>query len=159
MIVSVWKDFCLLEILALNYSLIWFQLKPCTILHMLWGRPSIRTLTFTGKISKTSTTSLVGSQLTSSSLALTKRSQERKLLLNIEKCFFFGASSHSSFFFLLRKNTVGQYESNWAFTLPGLYRVVHGINVFDPEFNIVHQEQTWLFTYLLLKKINRVHNG
>ncbi|CAF1697794.1 unnamed protein product [Brassica rapa] len=45
---------------------------------MLWGRPSIRTLTFTGKISKTSTTSLVGSQLTSSSLALTKRSQERK---------------------------------------------------------------------------------
>lgn len=36
-----------------------------------------------------------------------------------------------------RKNTVGQYESHSAFTLPGLYRVVHGIDVFDPKFNIV----------------------
>jgi len=35
------------------------------------------------------------------------------------------------------KNTVGQYESHIAFTLPGLYRVVHGIDVFDPKFNIV----------------------
>ncbi|KAG7970902.1 hypothetical protein I3843_07G109200 [Carya illinoinensis] len=35
------------------------------------------------------------------------------------------------------KNTVGQYESHRAFTLPGLYRVVHGIDVFDPKFNIV----------------------
>ncbi|XP_027098987.2 sucrose synthase 2 [Coffea eugenioides] len=34
-------------------------------------------------------------------------------------------------------NTVGQYESHTAFTLPGLYRVVHGIDVFDPKFNIV----------------------
>ncbi|KAL0333658.1 UNVERIFIED_CONTAM: Sucrose synthase [Sesamum angustifolium] len=32
---------------------------------------------------------------------------------------------------------VGQYESHMAFTMPGLYRVVHGINVFDPKFNIV----------------------
>jgi len=36
-----------------------------------------------------------------------------------------------------RKNTVGQYESHTGFTLPGLYRVVHGIDVFDPKFNIV----------------------
>jgi sucrose synthase len=35
------------------------------------------------------------------------------------------------------KDTVGQYESHTAFTMPGLYRVVHGINVFDPKFNIV----------------------
>ncbi|XP_044497870.1 sucrose synthase 2-like isoform X1 [Mangifera indica] len=35
------------------------------------------------------------------------------------------------------KNNVGQYESHTAFTLPGLYRVVHGIDVFDPKFNIV----------------------
>lgn len=35
------------------------------------------------------------------------------------------------------KTTVGQYESHTAFTLPGLYRVVHGINVFDTKFNIV----------------------
>lgn len=32
---------------------------------------------------------------------------------------------------------VGQYESYRAFTLPGLYRVVDGIDVFDPKFNIV----------------------
>lgn len=32
---------------------------------------------------------------------------------------------------------VGQYESYGAFTLPGLYRVVNGIDVFDPKFNIV----------------------
>ncbi|WCJ22253.1 Sucrose synthase [Euphorbia peplus] len=35
------------------------------------------------------------------------------------------------------KTTVGQYESHTGFTLPGLYRVVHGIDVFDPKFNIV----------------------
>ncbi|KAL3625266.1 SAGA histone acetylase and TREX-2 complexes component [Castilleja foliolosa] len=35
------------------------------------------------------------------------------------------------------KHTVGQYESHTAFTMPGLYRVVHGIDVFDPKFNIV----------------------
>jgi sucrose synthase len=33
--------------------------------------------------------------------------------------------------------TVGQYEAHGAYTLPGLYRVVHGIDVFDPKFNIV----------------------
>lgn len=37
----------------------------------------------------------------------------------------------------LSHNNVGQYESHTAFTLPGLYRVVHGIDVFDPKFNIV----------------------
>ncbi len=35
------------------------------------------------------------------------------------------------------EDSVGQYESHGAFTLPGLYRVVHGIDVFDPKFNIV----------------------
>ncbi|OUD15445.1 sucrose synthase [Thioflexithrix psekupsensis] len=35
------------------------------------------------------------------------------------------------------KNSVGQYESYGAYTLPGLYRVVNGIDVFDPKFNIV----------------------
>jgi sucrose synthase len=32
---------------------------------------------------------------------------------------------------------VGQYESYASFTMPGLYRVVNGIDVFDPRFNIV----------------------
>jgi sucrose synthase len=33
--------------------------------------------------------------------------------------------------------SVGQYESYGAFTMPGLYRVVAGIDCFDPKFNIV----------------------
>ncbi len=33
--------------------------------------------------------------------------------------------------------SIGQYESHGAFTLPGLYRVVYGIDVYDPKFNIV----------------------
>eukprot|EP00245_Coleochaete_scutata_P002204 TRINITY_DN12892_c0_g1_i2.p1 TRINITY_DN12892_c0_g1~~TRINITY_DN12892_c0_g1_i2.p1 ORF type:complete len:860 (+),score=151.07 TRINITY_DN12892_c0_g1_i2:306-2885(+) len=36
-----------------------------------------------------------------------------------------------------REYTVGQYESHMAFTMPGLYRVVNGINIYDPKFNIV----------------------
>ena len=32
---------------------------------------------------------------------------------------------------------VGQYESYSSFTMPGLYRVIKGIDVFDPKFNIV----------------------
>ena len=35
------------------------------------------------------------------------------------------------------KDSVGQYESYSAFTMPGLYRVVNGVDVFDPKFNIV----------------------
>lgn len=34
-------------------------------------------------------------------------------------------------------DSVGQYEGYGSFTLPGLYRVVHGIDVYDPKFNIV----------------------
>ncbi|MEJ2190157.1 MAG: sucrose synthase, partial [Acidobacteriota bacterium] len=33
--------------------------------------------------------------------------------------------------------SVGQYESYTSYTLPGLHRVVDGIDVFDPRFNIV----------------------
>ena len=35
------------------------------------------------------------------------------------------------------KSSEGQYESYRAFTLPGLYRVVQGFDVFDPRLNIV----------------------
>lgn len=35
------------------------------------------------------------------------------------------------------ESSTGQYESYASFTLPGLYRVVNGIDVFDPKFNIV----------------------
>ncbi|KAK9812714.1 hypothetical protein WJX72_002537 [[Myrmecia] bisecta] len=36
-----------------------------------------------------------------------------------------------------QSDVVGQYESHSSFTMPGLYRVVSGIDVFDPKFNIV----------------------
>ncbi len=35
------------------------------------------------------------------------------------------------------RDSVGQYESHGSFSMPGLYRVVNGIDVFDPKFNIV----------------------
>ncbi len=34
-------------------------------------------------------------------------------------------------------DVVGQYESYGSFTMPGLQRVIHGIDVYDPKFNIV----------------------
>jgi len=35
------------------------------------------------------------------------------------------------------KDSVGQYESYSTFTMPDLYRVINGIDVYDPKFNIV----------------------
>jgi len=35
------------------------------------------------------------------------------------------------------QDSVGQYESYMNYTLPGMYRVVNGIDVFDPKFNVV----------------------
>jgi len=35
------------------------------------------------------------------------------------------------------ENTMGQYESYKIFTMPELYRVVNGIDLYDPKFNIV----------------------
>ncbi|GAB2272620.1 Sucrose synthase 6, partial [Dionaea muscipula] len=37
---------------------------------------------------------------------------------------------------MLAERCTGQDESHAAYTLPGLYRVVSGINVLDPKFNI-----------------------
>lgn len=36
-----------------------------------------------------------------------------------------------------RVDSVGQYESYSSFTMPGLYRVISGVDMFDPKFNIV----------------------
>ncbi|XP_050270378.1 sucrose synthase 5-like [Quercus robur] len=48
------------------------------------------------------------------------------------------------------KERPGQYESHTAFTLPGLCRVVSGINVFDPKFNIAAPgaDQSIYFPYI-----------
>lgn len=34
-------------------------------------------------------------------------------------------------------DVVGQYESYSSFSMPGLQRIIHGVDVFDPKFNIV----------------------
>ncbi|HHD56282.1 MAG TPA: glycosyltransferase, partial [Desulfobulbaceae bacterium] len=46
-------------------------------------------------------------------------------------------------------DVVGQYESYSSFSMPGLQRVVHGIDVFDPKFNIVSPgaDETTYFSY------------
>lgn len=46
-------------------------------------------------------------------------------------------------------NVVGQYESYGSFTMPGLQRVIQGVDVFDPKFNIVSPgaEETTYFSY------------
>lgn len=36
-----------------------------------------------------------------------------------------------------KQDIVGQYETYTSFTMPGLYRVVNGIDIHDPKFNIV----------------------
>jgi len=35
------------------------------------------------------------------------------------------------------EQSVGQYEAHGAFTMPDLYRVVKGVEIYDPKFNIV----------------------
>lgn len=46
-------------------------------------------------------------------------------------------------------DVVGQYESYTSFSMPGLQRVVQGIDVFDPKFNIVSPgaDETTYFSY------------
>ncbi len=46
-------------------------------------------------------------------------------------------------------DVVGQYESYASFTMPYLQRVIHGIDVFDPKFNIVSPgaDEATFFSY------------
>ncbi|XP_038971006.1 sucrose synthase 7-like isoform X2 [Phoenix dactylifera] len=52
------------------------------------------------------------------------------------------------------KDRPGQYESHYAFTLPGLCRFASGINVFDPKFNIASPgaDQSLYFPYTQKQK-------
>jgi len=78
---------------------------------------------------------------------------------NLYICFGFqyANATHFIFFHLyFRKNTVGQYESHTGFTLPGLYRVVHGIDVFDPKFNIVSPGADMSIYFPYSEKQNRL---
>jgi sucrose synthase len=46
-------------------------------------------------------------------------------------------------------DTIGQYESYKCFTMPGLYHVIDGIDLFNPKFNMVHPgvSETFFFPY------------
>jgi len=52
------------------------------------------------------------------------------------------------------EDSVGQYESYSAFTMPGLYRVVNGIDIFDPKFNVVSPgvDDNFYFPYTETKR-------
>lgn len=52
------------------------------------------------------------------------------------------------------ENIVGQYESYSSFSMPGLYRVLNGIDVFDPKFNIVSPgaDEDIYFPYFMKEK-------
>nr|CAB3448424.1 unnamed protein product [Digitaria exilis] len=52
------------------------------------------------------------------------------------------------------KEKSGQYESHYAFTMPGLCRFATGINVFDPKFNIAAPgaDQSIYFPFTLKQK-------
>ncbi|CAN6936910.1 unnamed protein product [Brassica oleracea] len=58
------------------------------------------------------------------------------------------------------KERPGQYESHTAFTMPGLCRVVSGIDVFDPKFNIAAPgaDQSVYFPYTETpKRLTKFH--
>ncbi|KAL1192193.1 Sucrose synthase 6 [Cardamine amara subsp. amara] len=58
------------------------------------------------------------------------------------------------------KDRPGQYESHTAFTMPGLCRVVSGIDVFDPKFNIAAPgaDQSVYFPYTeKQKRLTKFH--
>ncbi len=54
--------------------------------------------------------------------------------------------------------TLGQYESHAAFTMPGLYRVVHGIDVHDTKFNIVSPGADAEVYFSFTEKDRRLHH-
>ena len=58
------------------------------------------------------------------------------------------------------ENTMGQYESYKIFTMPELYRVVNGIDLYDPKFNIVSpgaDEKIYFPYYEKEKRLTTIH--
>lgn len=58
------------------------------------------------------------------------------------------------------EDVVGQYESYSSFTMPGLQRVVRGINPFDPKFNIVSPgaDEDVYFSYSSKQRFQEFHD-
>jgi len=56
-------------------------------------------------------------------------------MLSMNKSDFIITSTHQEI--IGTEDTMGQYESYQIFTLPGLYQVVNGVNLFAPKFNVI----------------------
>lgn len=56
-------------------------------------------------------------------------------ILSMNKSDFIITSTHQEI--VGTENTMGQYESYQFFTMPGLYEVISGVNIFDPKFNVI----------------------
>ncbi len=58
------------------------------------------------------------------------------------------------------EESVGQYETYQSFTMPDLYRVLKGIDVFDPKFNVVSpgaDENVYFPFYEKDRRLNELH--
>jgi sucrose synthase len=56
-------------------------------------------------------------------------------ILSMNKSDFIITSTHQEI--IGTDDTMGQYESYQMFTMPGLYQVLNGINLFAPKFNVI----------------------
>jgi hypothetical protein len=56
-------------------------------------------------------------------------------MIAMNKSDFIIASTHQEI--IGAEMAMGQYESYQNFTLPGLYQVLNGINLFAPKFNVI----------------------
>ena len=56
-------------------------------------------------------------------------------ILSMNKSDFIITSTHQEI--IGTEDTMGQYESYQLFTMPGLYQVINGINLFAPKFNVI----------------------
>ncbi len=73
-------------------------------------------------------------------------------ILSMNKSDFIITSTHQEI--TGTEDTMGQYESYQFFTLPGLYQVVSGINLFSPKFNVIPPgvDENLYFPYYIKEK-------
>jgi len=73
-------------------------------------------------------------------------------LFSMNKSDFIITSTHQEI--IGTEDTIGQYEAYQAFSMPGLYQVINGINLYAPKFNVIPPgvENTLYFPYYLEDK-------
>ncbi len=73
-------------------------------------------------------------------------------LFSMNKSDFIITSTHQEI--IGTEDTIGQYEAYQAFTMPELYQVINGINLYAPKFNVIPPgvEETLYFPYYIEDK-------